>query len=75
MVDSIAIALVKDTTPLVYATCDPDLAGSYTPASIVCLCDGDGDPLKLQWKIAAGNTATMRVTASWSTPTITAFAV
>jgi len=73
--DSLRFALTKNTTPLTYTTEDPPVAGQYTSFNVTCLADGDSDSLKLQWSTAGGNTGTIRVTASWGTPTISAFAV
>jgi len=72
---SLRFALVKDTTALVYSTEDPAVTGSYQGMSMTCLSDGDADTLKVQWGTSNGNTGTIRVTAEWATPTISAFAV
>jgi len=73
--DSLRFALIKNVTALVYTTSDCVIADAYITTPLSCLCDGDGDTLKLQWGTAAGATATMRVTAGWSTPCLSAFAV
>ena len=75
--DSIRFTLVQNVTPLVYTTDDPNVTGSYNNVSLNCLCNGDGSVLKVQWSLAGGvtNTAAVRVTTAWATPSLTAFAV
>jgi hypothetical protein len=73
--ESLRFALVQNTTALTYVTADPLTDGSYSVAALSCLCDGNGETLKLQWSTAGANTGTIRVTAGWATPTISAFAV
>tara|TARA_Y100000310_G_C20376086_1_gene665796 strand:- start:294 stop:725 length:432 start_codon:yes stop_codon:yes gene_type:complete len=73
--DGLYFALVKDTTVLVYTVEDPPVTTQYTGIAMSCLCDADQETVKLQWKTAGGNTATIKVNSSNATPTISAFAV
>ena len=73
--DMLMWRLVKDTTALVYSEFWlTGAAEGLKAGAMSCLCDGDGDPCKLQMQ-TFGNTGTFRVSATEQTPCLSAFAV